>query len=140
MGTRGCKYACLISQSRQTPDYAKAYIVPISLTKHTCNDLRAKGNSWDVGFAANISIAFLVIGVVLKSANTANALVTGSIHGDDGALRVYSDAPKHLMSDTSLFTSWGHIVVNVKFDTFVGTTITSRAVGIVKFKFLFPLQ
>lgn len=48
-------------------------------------------------------------------------------------LHIYSGASKHFISDVDLHTEWDHGAMNVTFNTVAGITITSRAVGTVKF-------
>lgn len=82
--TRACKYE--LGWSLLAPECATGFHVHMSSTNCAGNDLRTKGYAWDVIFVASVTMALMVVGAALGSANTANAfaLMTGGIHGNDG--------------------------------------------------------
>lgn len=83
-------------------------------------------------FMVALTVGFL--GICTQSC-VAFALMTGGLYDhDDVVLHIDSSASKHFISDISLLTSWDPETQNVTFNTTAGTTITSRAVGTVKFK------
>lgn len=68
-------------------------------------------------------------GAYKRSASVARTTVHSGI-----LMRIDSGASKTFMSDISLFHSCDEQASDVSFNTDAGTTITSRAVGTVKFK------